>query len=77
MEKSRNLELVGASPPEWQLIRPRGGLARPPPRPLQYLKKPALNRVKDSIPSKNWAISYRFWPHYKLKALKFNHMAKL
>ena len=31
MEKSRNLELVGASPTEWQLITPRGGLARPPP----------------------------------------------
>ena len=24
-EKSRNLELVGASPTEWQLITPRGG----------------------------------------------------
>ena len=33
MEKSRNLELVGASPTEWQLITPRGGLARPPPSP--------------------------------------------
>ena len=31
MEKSRNLGLVGASTTEWQLITPRGGLARPPP----------------------------------------------
>ena len=43
MEKSRNLELVGASPTEWQLITPRGGLARPP------LPSPSSNRVKESL----------------------------
>jgi hypothetical protein len=31
LEKSRNLELVGASPTEWQLIKPRGGPCGPPP----------------------------------------------
>ena len=30
MEKSRNLELVGATPTEWQLIMPRGGPCEPP-----------------------------------------------
>ena len=28
-EKARNLELVGASPTEWQLITPRGGQTPP------------------------------------------------
>ena len=31
-EKSRNLELVGASPTEWWLITPRGGSCEPPPK---------------------------------------------
>ena len=33
LEKSKNLELVGASPIEWQVITPRGGPCRPPPLP--------------------------------------------
>ena len=42
MEKSRNLGLVGASTTDWQLIPPRGGLARPPPHGI------GLKKVKDS-----------------------------
>ena len=33
-EKSRNLELVGASTTEWQLITPRGGPRGPPPHSI-------------------------------------------
>ena len=41
MEKSKNLELVGASPTEWQLKTPRvGGVVWP--------DLPPSNRVKDA-----------------------------